>query len=44
MKKALFLNEPKKVKTNINNNLINWNDEKVEQLIRDLEELDNEFI
>ncbi len=35
--KALFLNEPKKVKTNNNNNLINWNDEKVEQLIRDLE-------
>ncbi|RUP74931.1 DUF3627 domain-containing protein, partial [Spiroplasma poulsonii] len=39
MHKALFQNEPKKVKTNNNNNLINWNDEKVEQLIRDLEEL-----
>ncbi|WP_419333993.1 DUF3627 domain-containing protein [Spiroplasma endosymbiont of Sarcophaga variegata] len=44
MHKTLFQNEPKKVKTNNNNNLINWNDEKVEQLIRDLEELDNEFI
>ncbi len=39
MHKALFQNEPKKVKTNNNNNLINWNDEKVEQLICDLEEL-----
>ncbi len=44
MHKALFQNEPKKVKTNNSNNLINWNDEKVEQLIHDLEELDNEFI
>ncbi|WP_338991089.1 DUF3627 domain-containing protein [Spiroplasma endosymbiont of Seladonia tumulorum] len=39
MKKSLFPGEPQKVKTNNNNNLINWNDEKVEQLIRDLEEL-----
>ncbi len=39
MHKALFSNEPKKVKTNNNNNLTNWSDEKVEQLIRDLEEL-----
>ncbi len=39
MHKALFKNEPKKVKTNNNNNLINWNHQKVEQLIRDLEEL-----
>ncbi len=44
MHKTLFQNEPKKVKTNNSNNLINWNDEKVEQLIHDLEELDNEFI
>ncbi len=39
MHKALFQNEPKKVKTNNNNNLINWSVEKEEQLIRDLEEL-----
>ncbi|WP_424526803.1 DUF3627 domain-containing protein [Spiroplasma endosymbiont of Glossina fuscipes fuscipes] len=40
MHKALFLNEPKKVKANNNNNnLINWNDEKVQQLTNDLESL-----
>ncbi|KAI92380.1 DUF3627 domain-containing protein [Spiroplasma melliferum] len=40
MHKALFSNEPKKVKTtNNNSNLINWNDEKVQQLINDLESL-----
>ncbi len=39
MHKALFQNEPKKVKTNNNNNLTNWSDEKVQQLINDLESL-----
>ncbi|WP_424526813.1 DUF3627 domain-containing protein [Spiroplasma endosymbiont of Glossina fuscipes fuscipes] len=40
MHKVLFSNEPKKVKTtNNNSNLINWNDEKVQQLINDLESL-----
>ncbi|UNF62677.1 DUF3627 domain-containing protein [Spiroplasma poulsonii] len=37
MKKVLFQNEFKKVKTN--NNLTNWNVEKEQQLIKDLESL-----
>ncbi|AXF95403.1 DUF3627 domain-containing protein [Spiroplasma phoeniceum] len=40
MKEALFSSEPKKVKTNNNNNnLINWSDEKVQELINDLKDL-----
>ncbi|WP_253301707.1 DUF3627 domain-containing protein [Spiroplasma endosymbiont of Phyllotreta cruciferae] len=39
MKKAIFPGEPQKVKTNNNNNLTNWSDEKVQQLINDLESL-----
>ncbi|AXF96814.1 DUF3627 domain-containing protein [Spiroplasma phoeniceum] len=40
IKKALFSSEHQKVKiNNNNNNLINWSDEKVQQLINDLESL-----
>ncbi|WP_426605869.1 DUF3627 domain-containing protein [Spiroplasma endosymbiont of Glossina fuscipes fuscipes] len=40
MHKALFLNEPKKVKANNNNNnLTNWSVEKEQELINDLESL-----
>ncbi|GAA6238909.1 MAG: hypothetical protein SPLM_10260 [Spiroplasma phoeniceum] len=40
MYKALFSGEPQKVKVNNNNNnLTNWSDEKVQQLINDLESL-----
>ncbi len=44
MHKALFLNEPKKVKANNNNNnnnnnLTNWSVKKEQELINDLESL-----